>query len=56
MADWTILTYAVTGYGDYLDSYVMGIKLSMVVLNKNELSQAKQYINQILNNQIVEID
>lgn len=56
MADWTILTYAVTGNGDFLDSYVMGIKLSMVVLDKNKLSKAKQCINQALNNQTVEIE
>ncbi len=56
MADWSVITYAVTGYGDYLESYVMGTELSMVVLDDDELYQAKQYIIQILNNQIVEIE
>ncbi len=56
MADWRVVSYAVTGYGDYLVSYVMGDELSMVVLNDSQLHQAKQYIFQILNNQIVEIE
>ncbi|MGI6608037.1 MAG: LCP family protein [Erysipelotrichaceae bacterium] len=56
MADWSVVTYSVTGYSAFRVSYIMGSELSMVILNKNNLQQAKQYILQILDNQIVEID
>ena len=56
MADWSVVTYAVTGQGTFLESYVMGTPLSMVVLNDDKLSQVKQYIVQILDNQVLEIE
>lgn len=55
MADWQILTYSLSGYSDELESYVVGDYLSMIVLDDDEIYEARQYIIQILNNQVIEM-
>lgn len=60
MATWDIVQYSLNGYGSYETSYAMGQSsgqtYSVMIIDRNMVNQAKQYINQILNNETVVIE
>jgi len=60
MASWDMVQYNITGTGSWETSYAMGqnsgITYSVLIANQSTVKKAKDYINQIMNNQIVVIE
>ncbi|MDO4378816.1 MAG: LCP family protein, partial [Erysipelotrichia bacterium] len=60
MATWNIVQYSLSGYGSYETSYAMGQSsgqtYSVMIVDQSMLNAARQYIKQMLNNEIVTIE
>ena len=60
MATWNINQYSLSGYGSYETSYAMGQSTgntySVLILYSDMVNKAKQYIDQVLDGQIITIE
>lgn len=55
MPSWDIQSYSVNGTGDYAVPFSMSSSAYVMVPDMNTVNQAKEYLTQLYNNEIVDI-
>ena len=51
---WDVITYAVSGYGDYQVTFSQGVEASVVIPDENTVAKAKDLLSKILSGELIE--